>query len=130
MKIDRPYILTGALNVSELIINSQFECSQDLNANLSITAKRIRVNSSGRFVCGTAESPFDGKLIISLGGNKSVTTFTGKEERAIEVLDGGVISLHGSNSVSWTELARSAWPGNTTIDLVHSPVGWKVLLDI
>jgi hypothetical protein len=126
MKIDQPYVLSGSIEVSELVINSRFECKP--NANLKIKAKRIRVNAGGLFLCGTAEAPFEGRLEITLFGNKKTASLSGDEERAFEVLDGGALMLHGSPGVSWTELDKTLNPGDKTIELITSPLGWKVLL--
>lgn len=83
------------VNVGTLTIDGTLRC--DSNVNPEIKAETIVVN--GRFECGTASAPYQGKLKISL---KHYNRFAPPHEnyRGLVVARGGELHLHGSNAKS------------------------------
>ena len=128
MILNAPTVLNGLYSTDLFQISSQVECSSDPSAKITILAKRIEILSGGKMTCGTAAVPFRGKLNITLSGSKVVNTAPGDgtEERSFVISKGGVLSLHGSPSISWTELAQTADAGTSNIALSETPVGWNV----
>ena len=117
--------LNSSLEVNSLIIEGALVCPDDPAANLSINANRIIVRSGGQFICGTATKPFLGQIRVTLKGAKILET-NPNEQRSLYVLDGGMVSLHGKPSLSWTELAATAPKNTNVLELVDDPYNWAV----
>ncbi|MEO7458067.1 MAG: G8 domain-containing protein, partial [Gemmatimonadaceae bacterium] len=84
--------------------------------DLALTAERIEV--TGTLRVGTETSPFMQKAIITLSGAASTTgPDLGLMTKALAVLSGGTLDLHGEPRMGWTRLAATAAAGATDITL-------------
>ncbi len=115
-------LAAGRHNFDVLKVTGLMKCSG--NGLIEITAKRIEIDGNGRFICGSPEKPFGGRMVITLTGDAA------KNERAIEMVNGGILSLHGRPSTSWTILSATAAVGANRISLIEKPTGWQVRLSL
>lgn len=93
------------------------------NQNLLLTTQSILIEG-GKMEVGTPGGPYTHKAIITLiGPDKGDSEFGTKY---IAVTKGGKLNLHGatSSTLSWTELAKTAFKGDTTLHL-KKDVNWK-----
>ena len=84
--------------------------------DVALTAERIEV--AGTLRVGTETSPFMEKATITLtGAAQSTDPDLGLRTKALSVMPGGTLELHGAPRVSWTRLAATAPAGATEITL-------------
>ena len=91
--------------------------------DLSLTAAYIIINK-GTLEAGTEWRPHQHKLTITLTGNRlspEVPTFGAK---CLGVRH-GILDLHGRPASSWTRLAKTARQGDSHLDLLEAPQGWR-----
>ncbi|MDH3606715.1 MAG: G8 domain-containing protein [Acidimicrobiia bacterium] len=89
--------------------------------NLNLTTEWLMV--AGYLQIGTAGEPFTQTATITLTGAAGSNPM-GMGARALGVMSGGAVDLHGSDEVSWTSLAATAPIGATSVTL-QQPVSWK-----
>ncbi|MFD0862072.1 G8 domain-containing protein [Sungkyunkwania multivorans] len=103
---------------------------QEQNAGFHLETKWVMVmGPSGSLEIGTAADPYissDGGTITLLGTDPSeLIPNTGVHSKAIMVMDGGRLELHGKRKESWTNLATTAEKDATQI-ILKEPVNWEV----
>ena len=120
-----------ALALDSLIVRGAFTIDNQLGAaceTVTISANRIAVmGEEARFVAGTEEDPFAGRLVITLTGSSApVPDFMNVHGRFLMVMRGGELDLHGADKglVSWTTLAAHGRKGATSLFL-SEPVNWR-----
>lgn len=131
-------ILDKHMRVGLLHVRGSLVCG---DTNLILRSEGILVSGpDASFRCGSPESPYDKKLRIILGGERSLADTrqnpTGDGPfslgiRAFVVMDGARLLLFGKKYSIWTKLRETANPGNGTISLqsrVNWPVGTKILV--
>ncbi|PYP75407.1 MAG: transmembrane domain-containing protein [Gemmatimonadetes bacterium] len=92
--------------------------------DLALTAERIEV--AGTLRVGTESSPFMERATITLTGTPDATApDLGLRSKALAVMPGGTLDLHGAPRVGWTRLAASVPLGATEITLERA-VDWHV----
>jgi len=90
--------------------------------DLALTAERIEV--SGTLRVGTEASPFMQHATITLTGvPQTGGPDLGLLTKALAVMAGGTLDLHGAPRVGWTHLAATAAAGTTELTLEKDP-GW------
>jgi len=122
------------LDVSPPKLKSLFVSGQLVFAekDLSLDAGWILVTGEGaEFQIGREKSPFKHQAVITLHGTDEKANVVGDGllsmgTKFLGTKDGGRLELHGARreSVSWTQLAEHARPGDTTITLVKN-VDWQ-----
>lgn len=84
--------------------------------DLALTAERIEV--AGTLQVGTETSPFTQLATITLTGSAQTTgPDLGLKTKALAVMAGGTLDLHGAPRVGWTRLAATAPAGATQLTL-------------
>ena len=109
------------LNLILVLGRLAVEDARDVNIDASYIFVR-----GGSFAVGTESAPFTHKAVITLHGTPKVTPeLPGYGAKNIAVRR-GVLDLHGAPvTPTWTQLARTAHAGATSIDLAHGAVSWQ-----
>lgn len=89
---------------------------------LALTARRILVQGALRV--GSETTPHLAAATITLTGTPEEQGAVGLTAKALAVLDGGTLDLHGAPRVTWTRLARTAPAGATEL-VLERPVDWR-----
>lgn len=100
----------------------------DLSKNINLSAKWIRVMGNGAYLeWGTPQNPYNKKGSITFTGSNTSEKIPGTtvESKALMVMGGGRILMHGKGKKSWTQLAKTASPNSNTITLKEA-VDWEV----
>jgi cell migration-inducing and hyaluronan-binding protein len=91
--------------------------------DLALTAERIQV--AGTLRVGTEARPFTHRATITLtGAREGADPALGLRTKALAVMSGGTLDLHGEPRTGWTRLAATAPAGATEITLEREP-GWR-----
>ncbi|KAK3265674.1 hypothetical protein CYMTET_25659 [Cymbomonas tetramitiformis] len=113
------------------------------SAVLALSAHQLVIWGSGRFLCGTPEDPFEGLFTLTMHGNPNLLGEESFESNGNVKLHSKWIMAWGEFTlvglrpqVTWTRLARSAFPGNTSVTVANPLVasawlgnqGWEVVL--
>jgi hypothetical protein len=106
--------LDESTNIDTLTINGELHCDEARAAqSVELRVKTIYVN--GTFQCGTTQSPYKKKMIISLkdsGMNPSIH----HGHRGIIVNNGGKLNLNGERkNAGWYKLAQTIEPGDQSL---------------
>ena len=110
-------ILNTDATVRTLTIHGELHCA---NQDISLTADYILVTSGGSFHCGSEQSPFTNRFVITL-----IQGQTGDMgQKFLGAKGGGRIEIHGEPRVSWTRLSATADSTSTSLSLVD-PVDWR-----
>ncbi|KAL9656481.1 hypothetical protein ABK040_005245 [Willaertia magna] len=81
---------------------------------------------TGMLEVGNETKPYQHKFIITLHGNKTVSSGIGIGNKYLAVTSGGVLKLHGKkHHVTWTLLSKTASVGDTIITLVQETL-WEI----
>jgi cell migration-inducing and hyaluronan-binding protein len=89
--------------------------------DLALTATAIRVRGTLRV--GTETRPFTRRATITLTGAEGGDSTPGLTSKALAVLEGGTLDLHGAPRVGWTRLAATAPAGAAQLQLERE-VDW------
>ncbi|HEX5442965.1 MAG TPA: G8 domain-containing protein [Pirellulales bacterium] len=92
------------------------------NADVELTTDWVLIH--GELDIGSETHPHTRKATITLTDNVPDENISGMGDRGIMVL-GGILSLHGDRTNSWTKLAKTAEAGSNTIDVLNA-AGWRV----
>jgi hypothetical protein len=91
--------------------------------DLALTAERIQV--AGTLRVGTEADPFTHRATITLtGASEAADPALGLRTKALAVMSGGTLDLHGEPRTGWTRLGATAPAGATEILLEREP-GWR-----
>ena len=99
----------------------------DVTKNINIRTEFIMVMGNGAlFQWGLQTNPYKMKGSITLVGSNPAAIIPGHgvSSKAILVMNGGVLQLHGEDKKSWTQLGATASKGDLTI-VLKEPVTWK-----
>lgn len=91
---------------------------------LSLRARWILVEGGGALRAGSAETPRDARLTISLGGGAPDENAHGLGTAFLAAVRGGTIDLHGCRRKSWAPLGDSIGAGGRMLRLAQ-PVDWQ-----
>lgn len=91
---------------------------------LSLRARWILVADTGVLRAGSAETPREARLTISLGAGAPDEDAHGLGTAFLAAVRGGTIDLHGRRGRSWSPLGESVGAGSRTLHLVQ-PVDWQ-----
>ena len=106
--------------LKSLVIDGALEFDR---RDLALVAERIQV--AGTLRVGTESSPFMERATITLTGTAEGTDpALALRSKAIAVMAGGTLDLHGAPRVGWTRLAATAPAGATEITLERD-VDWR-----
>ncbi|MDX2004291.1 MAG: G8 domain-containing protein [Meiothermus sp.] len=95
----------------------------DREKDLRLSSDWIMVH--GRLEVGTPERPYLRRAEIVLTGDDPNQDVMGMSTKAIGVMGGGALELHGEPRLGWTRLAATAPRGATQITVQDSS-GWRV----
>lgn len=101
----------------------------DISKNISIDAEYIMVmGAGGYFEWGTETELYNKEGVITLVGNDPTIKMPGTnvESKAIMVMNGATIELHGAAKTSWTTLAVNAAANQNKIQVTETTNNWKV----
>jgi cell migration-inducing and hyaluronan-binding protein len=90
--------------------------------DLELTARRVLV--SGTLRVGSEGRPFERRAVITLTGTAEEHAGAGLTGKALAVLAGGTLELHGEPRLAWTRLAATANAGATQLTLERD-VDWR-----
>ncbi len=124
IKADEIVIINKSTNLRHLNIEGTLKCDDSRNTYDLITAG---ISVKGDFQCGSASSPYLGKLNIKLKFGYNISGSHGSMgPRTFAVFNGGRLDLFGNKkSVTWTRLRSDAKAGQNYIE-VHKNSSWKV----
>ncbi len=91
-------------------------------ADLELTTEWVLLH--GELDIGSEASPHTRKATITLTDNVPKEEISGMGDRGIMIL-GGILSLHGDTTNSWTKLAKTAEAGSSSIEVLNAS-GWRV----
>ena len=83
--------------------------------DLALTARRVLV--SGALRVGSETRPFDRRAVITLTGTAEEHAAHGLTGKALAVLPGGTLDIHGEPRLAWTRLGATAAAGATQLTL-------------
>lgn len=101
----------------------------DISKDITIDAEYIMVmGAQGYFEWGTENELYGNTGVITLVGNDPSATIPGSsvESKAIMVMDGAKLELHGAAKTSWTTLAANAAKNQNKIKVTETNSNWKV----
>lgn len=118
-------IINTSREFGQIHINGgQLLCPSNTKTYNLTTSGIMVMGQDSLFQCGTAKSPFRGKLTIAIKKGSTLSGHTG--EAAFAVMDKGSVLLHGDNYGSkWTRLRIHAYANQRHLYL-SEPVNWKV----
>lgn len=120
-------ILDENIDVKSLTINGKLIV--DISKNININTEYIMLmGAKAYFEWGTETELYNKKGVITLVGNDPNKKIpgTGVESKAIMVMDGGQIELHGANKTSWSTLSENAGVNSTKIKITETSHNWEV----
>lgn len=91
---------------------------------ISLRARWILVDGGGVMRAGSAETPHEPPLTISLGGGAPDEDAHGLGTAFLAAVRGGTIDLHGCRRASWAALGDSVGAGGRVLRLAR-PVDWQ-----
>ena len=94
------------------------------DGDISLTSRWIMVH--GSLVAGTEAVPFSRKATITLTGTDKSQNIMSMGTKAIGVMGGGAIELHGEKRMSWTQLAGTVNASATSITVKDDASSWRV----
>ncbi|XP_078617899.1 fibrocystin-L-like [Branchiostoma floridae x Branchiostoma japonicum] len=113
---DTPVLKMLLIEGGELIFDEQ---------DVELQAENILITGGGLLQVGTEEEPFQHKAIITMHGHVRSPELPLYGAKTLAVRE-GTLDLHGKPTpVTWTFLAASVSPGDTTLTLTQS-VNWEV----
>ncbi len=92
------------------------------DTDLTLSANYIAVQ--GGLQIGTEAHPYTHRAIITLTGDASNEPVLGLSSKALSVVSGATLELHGTPRTVWTRLTSTAAKGATQLAVEHS-VDWK-----
>lgn len=116
-------------NVDVRSITVEGKLIVDLTKNVNINVEYIMImGGSAYFEWGTSSEPYNRQGTITLIGNDVNKKIPGTnvESKAIMVMNGGTIELHGEEKVSWSKLDANASAGSNTITIKDANSNWAV----
>ena len=118
------YEIKGNANCGLITVRGTLRCADGVNAEVKADGIMI-TGPNAKLECGTAANRFDGDVTFTLRNNRSFPSHPGHGERAILVMNGGTLELHGQLAkTSFTRLDQDALASSTS--LVTSGIsGWK-----
>jgi hypothetical protein len=104
-----------------VVVNGELFCA---DATIALSAEWVMIH--GRLECGSEASPFTGKLTVTLLGvdDDEDVMGMGMGDKFLAAMGGGQLELHGEERVSWTQLAQTLVPGDTTLVLAGT-TDWR-----
>lgn len=93
-----------------------------------LTADHVIIEHDGAMIIGDENCRFNAETEIVLTGDLEADESMGAYTKGISVDVGGNLDIHGAKKLSWTKLAETLSPTNSselTIKIVDDPVGWK-----
>ncbi|XP_019623376.1 PREDICTED: fibrocystin-L-like [Branchiostoma belcheri] len=113
---DTPVLKMLLIEGGELIFDEQ---------NVELQAENILITGGGLLQVGTEDEPFQHKAIITMHGHVRSPELPLYGAKTLAVRE-GTLDLHGKPTpVTWTFLADSVSPGDTTLTLTQS-INWEV----
>jgi hypothetical protein len=94
------------------------------DADIALTTRYAMV--TGRLLAGSEQRPYARRAVITLTGSDTTHDVLGMGTKAIGVLPGGLLKLHGEHRLAWTQLAESAAAGATSLLLKDDAGSWRV----
>ena len=118
------YQITGNAVCGLITVQGTLRCAPGVDAMVKTDGIMIS-GRNAKLECGTAANRFDGDLTITLRRDRSFPSHPGHGERAIVVMNGGTLALHGQQTkANFTRLNQDATRNDT--GLVTSGVsGWQ-----
>jgi len=118
------YFITEGADCGLITIEGTLQCSDGITAEVSADGIMIS-GPNARLVCGTAASRFDGQLGITIGDDRAFANGSNHGERAIVVMDGGTLELHGQTAkAGFTRLSQDALKDSSQLS-VENAAGWE-----
>ncbi|XP_035687261.1 fibrocystin-L-like isoform X2 [Branchiostoma floridae] len=116
LDMDTPVLKVLLIEGGQLIFDEQ---------DLELQAEYALITNGGLLQVGTEEEPFQHKAIITMHGHVRSPELPLYGAKTLAVRE-GTLDLHGKPTpVTWTFLAASVSPGDTTLTLTQS-VNWEV----
>lgn len=108
----RTVFLDTHIAPASLTVNGSLICS---DKDVAITTRWIMVH--GLMQCGSATSPHQHRLDITLTGSDKSESVMGMGTKVLAAMGGGVIALFGQERESWLMLNQTVKPGDISIQL-------------
>jgi len=119
------YRITQDASCGLITIQGTLACADGVDAGVSADGIMV-TGPNARLVCGTAGNRFDGQLSLTIGNDRAFPNHPNHGERAIVVMNGGVLELHGQTAkAGFTRLDQDAVKGATQFS-VENAAGWEV----
>jgi G8 domain/Secretion system C-terminal sorting domain len=119
--------MVGICRAKTILVNGILNAikGQEQNASIDLQTQSIMVENNGLLEIGTEAVPYiaTGKCNITFLGDNS--NKTNVNHKALMVMGGGKLELHGKARRSWTNIAVTANAGTTQITLKEA-VNWEV----
>jgi hypothetical protein len=115
-------------NVNVKSISVMGSLIMDRTKDLNISTEYIMVmGANALFECGTEANPYLKKVVITLVGNDATAMISGHgvSSKAIMVMTGGKLELHGQQKTSWLKINKTANIGDNTITLSAAVPSWE-----
>lgn len=106
--------------LGRITINGELVFSDDLD--LSLSALSIAVH--GKLFIGSAARPHSRRAVLTLIGDGNGDVM-GMGDKALGVMAGGVLEIHGQPRTRWLRLTQTAEAGATELTVAR-PVNWRV----
>lgn len=116
----RTVVVDGAVRAASITV---FGTLLFAPREVSLRARWILVEGGGALRAGSAETPHEARLTISLGGGAPDEDAHGLGTAFLAAVRGGTIDLHGRRRRSWAALADATGAGDRLLRLAQ-PVDW------
>ncbi len=118
------YQITGNATCGLIMVQGTLKCADGVNA--AVEADGIMVSGpNAKLVCGTAANRFDGEVSFIIQNNRAFPNHPDHGERAIVVMNGGTLELHGQTAkAGFTRLIQDVSKSDTSLT-VENASGWE-----
>lgn len=118
------YQITADANCGLITVQGTLKCAD--GAIAAVEADGIMISGpNANLICGTATNRFNGKLSFTIGNNRAFPNHPHHGERAVVVMNGGTLELHGQIAKArFSRLTQDALKGDTSMS-VENAFGWE-----
>ena len=118
------YEISSSASCGLITVRGTLRCADGVNAEIKTDGIMI-TGPNAKLECGTPSNRFDGNVTFTLRNDRSFPSNPGHGERAILVMNGGTLDLHGQRSKArYTRLNQDA-SANATSLVTAGISGWE-----
>ena len=118
------YTIDGNATCGLITIEGTLECADSVTAQIKTDGILVS-GPNAKLECGTPTARFDGDVVFTIQNDRSFPAHPGHGERAVLVMGGGTLSLHGDNAKSgFTRIDKDLDATDTQVHVIDAS-GWE-----